>query len=137
MKNARIYWNLNRDCVSIQTQCPATKKYKVIGYARSVLMANVSFVVSESGRQRAIRDGQRNVHAFAVGTLVAADWIENKTALPIDWNGAAVYAEKHTRRISYNPFRGPDFTIDGLPVAKVPSMYLTGDKQTKAQAFAP
>lgn len=132
MKNVWIYWNLNRDCVSVQYDG------KVIGYAKSVIIENVTFKIRESGRQRAIRDGQRNVHAFAIGTLVAADWIENKKALPIAWNGIDSDAAKlHTRRVKYNPFRGPDFTIDGVAIASIPSMFLTGNKQTKAQAFAP
>lgn len=132
MKNVLIYWNLNKDCVSIKANG------HVIGYAKSVIIENVTFKVQESGRQRAIRDGQRNVHAYAIGTLVAADWIENKESLPVSWNGIDSDAAKlHTRRIKYNPFRGPNFTIDGAAVASVQSMYLTGNKQVKAQAFAP
>lgn len=36
-------------------------------YASSVKLANARFVVSESGRQRCLREGVRNVHAWIVG----------------------------------------------------------------------
>jgi len=127
--NVRIYWNLNKDCVSIQD----AKTRKVIGYAKSVLLENVSFVVSEANRQRAIRDKQRNVHAYACGTLTAADWIENKTNSPITWNGADT--AKLNRRVSYNPFRAATFTIDNAPIYKTPRLYLTGNPTTKAQCY--
>ena len=37
--------------------------------ARQVRLEQVRFVVRESGRQRALREGRRNVHAYAVGLL--------------------------------------------------------------------
>ena len=42
----------------------------VIGHADEALMTDVTFTVSEAGRQRVIATGQRNVHAYAVGTVI-------------------------------------------------------------------
>ena len=80
----RAYWNLHRQCWSIQ------QNGKVIGYADSLLLSNVTFKVSESGRQRGIREKKKNVHAFACGTL-----LEKNLVKPDNLN----------RAISYNPYR--------------------------------
>ena len=61
---------------------------KVVCYADSVLLKNVSFKVSESSRKRVLNTKQRNVHAYAVGELVA-------------FNTAAKFEGKD---ISYNPY---------------------------------
>ena len=39
--------------------------------ARHVRLEQVEFRVRETGRQRALREGRRNVHAYAIGRLVA------------------------------------------------------------------
>jgi hypothetical protein len=36
------------------------------------MLADVRFVVRESGRQRVLQDGCKNVHAFAVGKVVGS-----------------------------------------------------------------
>ena len=41
--------------------------------AREVRLADVEFLVRESGRQRMLREQRKNIHAYAVGRLV--DWI--------------------------------------------------------------
>lgn len=42
----------------------------VVGHAGDVSLVNARFLVREAGRQRAIRENRRNVHAFVIGTLV-------------------------------------------------------------------
>ena len=130
MTAVRIYWNLNKHCVSVQ--CAKTKR--VIGYARRVLLRDVAFQVSEAGRQYVIAKGQRQIHAYACGDLVAVDWIENKSGLPVSWGAAdTAAAAVHVRRVAYNPFRDATFTADGRPIHAAPSLYLTGD--TKAACY--
>jgi len=43
---------------------------RVVAHADELRLADVEFRVSEAQRQRALETGQRNVHAFAVGTLL-------------------------------------------------------------------
>jgi hypothetical protein len=80
----KVYWNLHRDCWSIQ------HKGKVIGHASSLMLSDVTFKVYESGRQRVLREKKKNVHAFACGTL-----LEKNLEKPDSMN----------RAISYNPYR--------------------------------
>lgn len=63
----QIYFNLHKKCLSIK------RKGKVIGYCKSAELENVTFKVSESGRQRVIREKKKNVHAFIVGDIVSND----------------------------------------------------------------
>tara|TARA_Y100001973_G_scaffold83191_1_gene123205 strand:- start:1018 stop:1302 length:285 start_codon:yes stop_codon:yes gene_type:complete len=46
------------------------KKGRVISHEDSIHLEDVSFKVSESGRQGVLRDRVKNIHAYVVGTLV-------------------------------------------------------------------
>lgn len=65
----QVYKNLNRDCFSIQDK----KTKLVVAYADTVTVRNANFVISEAGRQRAIRDNRRNVHAYVQGEFFISD----------------------------------------------------------------
>jgi hypothetical protein len=41
----------------------------VVGHADHIVLADAAFVVSEAGRQRVLREGRKNVHAFVEGVL--------------------------------------------------------------------
>lgn len=93
----RVYRNLNKRCWSVKCFEPGHASYnKVIHHAQSVELEGVTFIVSEAGRQRAIREGRRNVHAYAQGTLVNVNTIGMKT-------------DEQKRLITYQPFHHPHF----------------------------
>lgn len=60
----RVFRNWKHHCYSIM------QGGVVRASARQVLLADVQFVVRESGRQRMIAEQRKNVHAYAVGRLV-------------------------------------------------------------------
>ena len=62
----RVYYNLHRKCLSVMD----VRTRRVVDHRKSVVMRDVTFRVSEAGRQRVLRTGQKNVHAFVEGTLV-------------------------------------------------------------------
>lgn len=68
---------------------------KVAGYADTLRLENVMFKVSESGRQRVIREKKKNVHAYVVGSLVQ---IQGCNIPGTGWT-----------RISYNPYKAGFF----------------------------
>jgi hypothetical protein len=70
----RVYRNLQNGLMSIQAQ--ADGKWSVVGHVSHCAIANVTMKVSEAGQQRAIAQGQRNVHAWAEGDLIGQfpDW---------------------------------------------------------------
>lgn len=74
-----------------------------IEYRNVVCMARARFVVSEAGRQRCLREGVRNVHAWVVGD-VTADAIAPLKNLP------SIEREiDNMRRAVYCPFKGGTF----------------------------
>lgn len=71
-----VYRNLRKRCYSIRA-AEGTWKGLVIAHAERVEVDDVSFKVSEAGRQRVLRTGVKNVHAGVEGRLIrfiAMDW---------------------------------------------------------------
>jgi hypothetical protein len=85
-----VYINLIRDCVSVRSR--ETEDYgTVVSQEQKVRINNPSFVVQESGRQRVIEDGIKNVHAFVRG----------------EWDGSLQIV--HGDYVTYDPFEHEQF----------------------------
>lgn len=93
-RKVEVYRNLHTGTLSVRD----AKTKRVIGHANVVRLDSVTLRVSEAGRQRAVREGRRNVHAFAVG-------VETDATLTVTGE-----------RITYNPFRAPGFHYAGTDV---------------------
>ena len=140
MRKVRCYWNLHRHMWSVQDY--ATRR--IIGHAYKVLLRDVAFTVSEAGRQRVLRDKRKNVHAFAVGYLEAADWLTFEP-FRLDWqttrranDAYARFAAECGQRVSYNPYKAGHFYIadqgDGTPrIDGAPMAFLA---RTMGRVFA-
>ena len=83
-----IYKNLHNGLFSVK------QRGLVVAHVASVTLTSVTLKVSEAGRQRVLRDKQKNVHAYVVGMIKDI----NK---PCDNVGA---------RLSYNPYKAGYFT---------------------------
>lgn len=107
MTVVEVYRNLHRGCLSIRD--PKTRR--VIGYANSVTLTDVTFVVSEAGRQRVLREERKNVHAFVRGVLAS----QNGSA-PKNWSA-----------VKYNPFEAGTFRrrSNGTPVYRAGRVYVS------------
>ena len=86
-KKVRVYFNLHRKQLSVQEKTP--KGWRVWLHASKVTLKNVTFKVSEAGRQRVLRERKKNVHAFVEGDLVL---LTGSKIQPRVW-------------VSYNPYR--------------------------------
>ena len=78
----KVYYNLRKKCFSVQY------KGLVIDHKDKLTLNNVEFKVSETGRQRVLREKRKNVHAYAVGDL--CEEFSNSTDKTID--------------VTYNPY---------------------------------
>lgn len=93
-----VYRNLHRKCWSVRH----------LGIVRShcdvVTLSDVTFRVSEAGRQRVLRERRKNVHAVVRGTLVSYGNVVGEDAL----------------EVSYNPYKGDTFyhVLTGEPIHK-------------------
>lgn len=61
-----IYYNLHKKCWSLKS-LDGSNKGRVYKHCDEVYVENVVFKVSEAGRQRVLREKQKNVHAGVVG----------------------------------------------------------------------
>ena len=75
---------------------------RVIDRLQGFLAHNVTFKVNEAGRQRVLTERRKNVHAFVVA----------ESYEPLDMMSLGL------NRVSYNPYRGPTFTLHGEPIHK-------------------
>jgi hypothetical protein len=86
----RIYRNLTKGCFSVLKYSKDKKGFRLHEHVDEFVAIDVSFKINESGRQRVIRDKQKNVHAFAE----CSKYLKN-----IGLNGIDKLKE-----ISYNPY---------------------------------
>jgi hypothetical protein len=92
-KRLYAYWNLHDNVWSLSPDGG-----RVVGYCEGFTMENVELRVRKGGNAQANREGRKNVHAYAVGTVTSIG-----EAAP----------EEMDRRISYNPFKGDYFYDKG------------------------
>ena len=90
-RKVKVYRNLHKDTWSLMA-ADGPERGRVIGYADQVELDAPELRVGEASRQRAVREGVRNVHAFVVGTLLPNRSIQSP-----------LY------RVRYNPFRASCF----------------------------
>lgn len=97
-----VYWNLHKKCWSVR------HKGKVIQHRAAVQLKDVTWVVQPAGNRRVRREGKKNVHAFARGTLLNKDnyfdhIFHHRLAL--------------TKRVPviYNPYKHTSFVLKHAP----------------------
>lgn len=66
-----VYRNLNR---RDRPWYSVMQGGRVVAHATKLSLKDVRFTVREGGRRRALSEGRKNVHAFAVGRLISADY---------------------------------------------------------------
>lgn len=130
-KKTYVYRNLHKKCYSVK------KDGKVVRHADWVLltadnvnnvvdMETCGFTVSQKGRERVLREGRKNVHAYAFGINIEcltteqyaaqqdnAKWLQSITSSMIP--------------VTYNPRLSDSFVRmdDGSRVDKVQQIFLT------------
>jgi hypothetical protein len=94
-----VYFNLHKKLFSVKA-LEGDKKGLVIAHVHVIGLENVTFKVSEAGRQRVLREQKKNVHAGCVGT----------------WAGDINH--ENLERVTYNPYKYSSFVnmADETPV---------------------
>jgi hypothetical protein len=112
---AKVYFNLHKKCWSVLTRTP--KGWRLAFHAGEIAMDNVTWKVSEAGRQRVIREQRKNVHAFGVGTL-------SDIFCPIP--------DPSWKPVRYNPYKCASFCVDGQPITKSEHVKFNRDRSVLA-----
>ncbi len=69
----------------------------VVGHSQNLTLRDARFIVRESGRQRVLKTGKKNVHAFVVGTPASGFKVNRMCSIT---------------KVYYNPKLAPDFIDD-------------------------
>lgn len=80
-----VYFNLHKKCWSVKS-LEGKDKGKVIAHCETIILKDCELKVSESGRQRVIREQKKYVHAGVVGIVVSMDKKITKTSTQITYN---------------------------------------------------
>jgi hypothetical protein len=103
MDKVRVYWNLHKKCWSVQDR----KTGRVIRHETTCVLSDAKFVVRKAGQAKVRREGKKNVHAFAVGTV---------TRFTPDT--ARSFMQNTCKAVTYNPYVNDTFVYKdtGQPV---------------------
>jgi len=105
-----VYFNLHKKLFSVRDHITGI----VVGHTDMIALENVTFKVSEAGRQRVLREKRKNVHAGVMG-------IVKDFPCPVAWSTAF-----------YNPYKYESFVdINGQKLSTASLVVLI--KRPKAQ----
>ena len=103
-----VYWNFHKKVFSLVSN-EGTYKGKVIAYCDKLELDDVIFKVSESGRNRVLREKKKNVHAKIYGNLVRSNIIEDKYNLLEKFKSIIKNVNLNNNIITYNPYKYSSF----------------------------
>jgi len=112
-----VYRNLNNGRLSIRD----AKTKLVIGHADRVKLMDVTFHVSQAGRERVLREKRKNVHAVVRGYMVSALFGEDYKGRGLSTyarygDPASVRAYGGNSQIKYNPYKAGAFLFRDKPI---------------------
>lgn len=106
-----VYFNLHKKCLSVR-DCESRR---VIAHVDAIALKQATFRVSESGRQRVLRDRRKNVHAFVRGYLDTTPHMRD-------------VVNKCDVQVTYNPYKYDSFVrvSDTSPVKQASNVIIQG-----------
>ncbi len=102
-----VYWNLRKRTWSVR----AKDTRLVIDHKDSILLKDAILSVKQGGRERVLREQQKNVHAFAIGEVMDLDRL--------------IYP--YNNQVIYNPYKYTSFVMADTeePIYEADHVYLT------------
>lgn len=88
----RVYRNLHNGKLSVQVKQDG--KWKVHAHVDDIVLDNPKFKVSQTGRERVLREKAKNVHAFIHGNVSTSEDFDADRA----------------RQVTYNPYKMEHFS---------------------------
>lgn len=127
-EKVEVYYNLHRSCWSIR------QGGLVLGHAQGITLADCVFKVSESGRQRVLREKRKNVHAVIAGSVTSVEGFEPRRNRKLPKFVPFPLLLDQVSLVSYNPFKGSNFYDKETekPVYKAKFAYLNSQRKVVA-----
>lgn len=101
IENQKVYafWNLHLNVFSLQANVKDGEKRRnlVLAHGNNIILTDCKFIVRKSGREKVIRDKQKNIHAFVKG----------------EYKGSAKpyqFGKNELSEAYYNPYKQDCFT---------------------------
>jgi hypothetical protein len=116
MKTYKVYRNLHKNCFSVLKYNPEKKGYRLHDHVHHAFLDNVEARVSEAGRQKVLREKQKNVHAFLL--------CDNYKKIE------SFYGHTYLNEVVYNPYKHDSFVVKSKPFKKANCVVLTIANQT-------
>jgi hypothetical protein len=88
----RVYRNLHKKCLSVQHK--TAKGWRLWKHVDRANLTNVEFKVYQNGREKVLKEKQKNVHAFVIG-----EWEESDLII------------KNPKAVYYNPYQTSQFVL--------------------------
>ena len=128
----RVYRNLRYNCYSIQMHILGC--WLVVAHADRLMLTNVSFKVSEAGRNRVLKTRQKNVHSYAYGFF-------SESGMGVSASDPPTSRNSFPAKIIYNPYQhnrffcqnltDDTFDVEGARFVKFDESGLTGSHLTR------
>jgi len=110
-ERVRVYYNLHKQKLSVQKKINGT--WKVTDYADEISMTAPIFKVSEAGRQRVLKSGRKNVHAYIEGIV---------DEMPV----RSIFVHIPFDSVNYNPYKLERFHDGKKYIDKADFVYILG-----------
>lgn len=91
-----VYRNLHKGCWSVRDRSTG----RVVAHMDQVVVSGCTFRVGKAGRQRVLKEGRKNVHAFVHGTLM----LDSPNKLEGSWKEGGRWV-----RVTYDPYASDTF----------------------------
>ena len=108
-----VYFNLHKKTFSVRS----CRTGRVIHHTDKVDIANPEFVVRKAGRERVLREGKKNVHAFVRGDVTFFNLMYRPTLDTLTYNPYkyASFVDKQTEEPVYKASRAWLTVTDKIP----------------------
>ena len=108
-----VYFNLHKKTFSVRS----CRTGRVIHHTDKVHIANPEFVVRKAGRERVLREGKKNVHAFVRGDVTFFNLMYHPPLDTLTYNPYkyASFVDKQTEEPVYNASRAWLTVTDKIP----------------------
>ena len=114
MKRVALYYNLHKECWSVQSR-EKPDYGKVIAHVDEALLFDAKYVVRQTGRNKVLKEGRKNVHAFVVGTWIPFEIISS--------------LQMKLKHVKYNPYKHSEFQCCEKDIKHSSYTYFTQGRQ--------
>ena len=123
-QEVRIYRNLHQGRKAGKPIYSVVNKEtgRVVLHVTSFTLSDATFNVRKAGREKVLREGRKNVHAFVEGTLEGY-WGKDRDRNPVYRSLGLAPVSGPQYEVTYNPYQNETFVQDGVSIFKAHKVF--------------